>query len=478
MTTFGIVAALLLAQAAPAPAPAAPATQPASTLTLEDALREAQAKNQDLKAARARLDQSRELGWKAWSLYLPQVTAGGTFTHNNLEDVNIQFPAFSTVLQRTGAPGTAGNPSEAANNPITGQALPAPPATDVFLFTQNVEATIQKQDQVGAQLQVTQALIAPQAWYGIGAARLGEQVATQSVENGRRQVLFGTAQAYYGAASLKQVVAIQQRQLAIALEHEKDAKVRYDAGATPKITLLRAQIDRSRAEQDVKRAENGYLGAKIALATLLDRRTADFEVAAPPSPQLPANLDALEQDALRQRPDVQAAETSLRLAERSRNGVYTRYAPSLGAFGRYQWANVTGFTGQQTSWAVGLALNWTLLDGGLRESDLRENQARVREAEAARAGTEARALDEVKRARLDLDSAVANRQKAKEQLDLARENQKLVNVNYKAGAATYLEVSDANTALLSAELTQVSEALSADLAALRVLQAAGAFDPR
>jgi outer membrane protein TolC len=83
----------------------------------------------------------------------------------------------------------------------------------------------------------------------------------------------------------------------------------------------------------------------------------------------------------------------------------------------------------------------------------------------------------VRQARLDLDSAVANREKAKEQLALAQENQRLVNVNYKAGAATYLEVTDANTALLQSELTQVSETLNADLAALRVLKAAGAFDP-
>jgi outer membrane protein TolC len=463
MTTFGIVAALLVAQAAPA------APQAASTLTLDDALGEAQAKNYDLKVARARLDQSRELGWKAWSFYLPQVTAGGTYTHNNIADVTLPLPVAFTVRQRTGGP----------NEPPPDPAgLPGAPTNQFAVPSQSIDVVVQKQDQLGAQIQLNQALIAPQAWYGIGAARLGEQVAAENIENGRRQVLFGTAQAYYGAASLKQVVAIQARQLAIALDHEKDAKVRYDAGVAPKITLLRAQIDRSRAEQDLKRAENAYLASKIALATLLDRRTADFEVTTPAPPQLPPDLDALERQAVKERPDVQAAQTTVLLAEKNRNGVYARYAPSLGAFARYQWANVTGFSGKETSWAVGLALNWTLLDGGLRESDLRENQARVREAEAERAGTEARAVDEVKRARLDLDSAVANRQKAKEQVDLARENQRLVDVNYKAGAATYLEVSDANTALNSAELTQVGEVLNSYLAALRVMQAAGTFNPR
>ncbi|HEX7623173.1 MAG TPA: TolC family protein, partial [Anaeromyxobacteraceae bacterium] len=337
---------------------------------------------------------------------------------------------------------------------------------------------IQKQNQLAAQIQATQALFAPQAWFGIAAARAGERQASDTVESARRDVLFGVAQVYYGAAGAKQVVTIQERQLSIALDHERDAKVRYDAGAAPKITLLRAQIDRTRAEQDFKRAQNTYQSAKVALATLLDRERADFEVEVPASPPLPENSEALRDEAPRARPDVQAAQEQVTVSENNQRGTLTRYLPTLGAFGRYQYANASGFTGNTTSWAIGLALNWNIFDGFLRESDLRENNAKVREAEASRDGLILRAREEVDRARLDLDSAVANRQKAKEQLDLARENQNLVNVNYKAGAATYLEVSDANLALLTSELSQVSESLNADLATLQLLKAAGKFDPR
>ena len=436
MTTHALLAALLLAQT-PTPSPTT-ALRVERTLGLDEALREAQARNLDLVAARARLDQSKELHWKAFSGYLPQVTAGATFTHNDQPDVTISIS--------------------------TG------PATSVSVL-------VQKQDQLAAQIQATQAIFAPQAWFGIAAARAGERLATDNVESARRDVLFGVAQVYYGAAGAKQVVTIQERQLAIALDHERDAKVRYDAGATPKITLLRAQIDRTRAEQDLKRAQNGYQSAKVALATLLDRERADFEVEVPPSPPPPENPEALRDEAPRARPDVQAAQEQVTVNENNQRGTLMRYLPTLGAFGRYQYANVTGFAGNTTSWAVGLALNWNILDGFLRESDLREGRAKVREAEATRDGAALRARDEVESARLDLDSAVANRQKAKEQLALARENQNLVNVNYKAGAATYLEVSDANLALLTAELSQVSESLNADLATLRLLKAAGKFDP-
>jgi len=435
MTTHALLAALLLAQAPPSTTP----LRVEHTLGLDEALREAQARNLDLVAARARLDQSKELHWKAFSGYLPQVTAGATFTHNDLADVTISIPTGPTTSE---------------------------------------SVLIQKQDQLAAQIQATQAIFAPQAWFGIAAARAGERLAADNVESARRDVLFGVAQVYYGAAGAKQVVTIQERQLAIALDHERDAKVRYDAGAAPKITLLRAQIDRTRAEQDLKRAQNGYQSSKVALATLLDRERADFEVEVPPSPPPPENPEALRDEAPRARPDVQAAREQVTVNENNQRGTLTRYLPTLGAFGRYQYANVTGFTGNTTSWAVGLALNWNILDGFLRESDLRENMARVREAEASRDGAALRARGEVESSRLDLDSAVANRQKAKEQLALARENQNLVNVNYKAGAATYLEVSDANLALLTAELSQVSESLNADLATLRLLKAAGKFDPR
>ncbi len=447
MTTYCIVAALLLAQAGQATqtAPQAPLTAAGPTLTLDDALREAQAKNLDLKVARARLEQSKELHWKAWSAYLPQVSAGGTYTHNNFGDVNVPFPVFTA----DGA------------------------------FVQNENILIQKQNQLAAQVQASQAIIAPQAWYAVAAARAGERLAEDSTENTRRDILFGVAQAYYGAAGQKQVVTIQERQLGIALDHEKDSRVRYEAGTTPKITLLRAEIDRSRAEQDLKRAQNAYLSAKVALATLLDRKDVGFEVVVPPSPQLPAaSPETLEEAAQRDRPDVKAAAEQVTVAERNRSGVFTRYLPTLGAFGKVQWTNAAGFTGDETTWAVGLALNWTILDGLLRESDLRESSGKVREAEAARASALLKARADVRQAQLDLDSAVSNREKAKEQVALARENQRLVDVNYKAGAATYLEVSDANTTLLTAELTQVSESLNADLTALRVLKAAGAFDPK
>jgi outer membrane protein TolC len=492
MTTYAMLAAALLAQApaqagqltsppAAAPAPQgaarpAPPTSSATTpaprageapvppgaLTLQDALQEALARNPDLKVLAQRVNQSKELSWKAWSNYLPRVVAGGSFTHYNIPDVTFTAPTGYTIRD-------VGTPSATPNPPVGTPTTLALVPTDVESFV------IQKQDQLGAQVVADQALVAPQAIFGIASAAAATRATQDQIESSRRDVLFGVAQVFYTAAGARQAVTVAERLLALNLEREKDARVRYQAGTTPKVALLRAEIDRAGAEQDLKRAQNVYASARVTLAALIDRPDPSFEVVMPPPvPQLPPGAE-LEARALEQRPDVQAAREQVSYAERTRNGAWARFAPNLGAFARWQWANVAGFAGKYSTWSVGLGLTWTILDGGLRESDLRDAQSKLAEAEAALRGSELRSTEEVRRAALDLDSAVANRAKSEERVELARENYKLVDVNFRAGAATYIEVSDASTQLTSAEIQLINDSINADLAAIRLMKVAGVW---
>ena len=447
MIAPSLLAAVLMVQTAPA----------LPVLTLEQALREARQQNLDIQQAEARLRQAQQLSAKAWSYYLPQIVAGGSYLHNST-GAEVSLPTGYWV-QPLGPQQPSGSPPGDA----TGYAVQP---------TGYVSAVIQKQDQLGAQVDVKQTLIAPSLWPTIAAAYTGEKVAGLTTENVRREVLFGVAQAYYGVTNLRQLVEVAERQLSLTREREKDARVRFQAGAAPKVALLRAEIDRAQAEQDLKRSQNGLESARLALAALLVRPV-DFEVEIPTAPKPPEG-DA-EAAALRDRPDVLAAVSTVDLSRQQRTAAWLQYAPSIAAFGQYRWANLTGFTGRETVWFVGVGLTWNLLDGGLREAQIREAEARVAESEAARQNAEIRAVEEVRQARLDMESALANKAKAAERVALARENERLVAVSYKAGSATYLESTDATESLRQAEISLVTESLAADLATLRLLKAAGAF---
>ena len=409
----------------------APGAQ-AKTLTLADALAQAEARNLDMKQLAARFRQADEYSWQAWSYYLPQARVSGTYVHNQKE---IAFDL-------------------------------GPPIGEI---------TLQAKNQLQGQIDFTQTIFSPSLWFNIQGANRGEDVAKASYDNARTAVRFGVAQAFYGVAALTKAYSVAERLLEIAQRQEKDAQVRFKAGTIAKVGLLRAEIDRAKAEQDLKRAQNALQSGRLTLAVLLDR-PADFDVVEPPEPVTSLDPRELEARALRDRKDVQAARASVGLAHATRNTAVAGYFPNVTAFGRYSLANAAGFTGSDV-WLGGLALTWNVLDGGLREANIRQGNARIDEADAALQKAEAVARDDVRQALLDLDSARANAEKSKEQRDLAAENQRLVDVSYRAGAATAIEQADATAQLRNAEFGLQVDAFNAQVAVLHVLQAAGAEKP-
>jgi outer membrane protein TolC len=445
-------------------------------LTFEEAIREAHEKNLDLQAAQARLDQAQEISRKAWAGYLPSLVASGAYTRNQVEQtITLPNRYFIRTLDpadvgdQNGPPGPNVPPFSPANPPGV-------PSNDIVFPGSYETFTVQPLNQFNGQVQLNQALMVPTLWSAISTAYTAEKVAKLTVENARREIMFAVAQLYYGALGLKQTLQVQQRLLEANLAHERDAKTRVNAGASPKIALIRAQIDRARSEQDVRRAELAFASAKIALATMLQRQ-GDFDVAQPQPPEVKVDQKALEDTALNDRPDVLAAQSSVELAKRQHTGIWLSYLPSIVGSAAYRYANFTGFTTQNFTWVATISASWTLWDGGLRESQLRETDAKLVEARATARSTELKAIDDVRRAILDLESARANAQKAEEQLSLARENMRLTEVNFDAGVATQLDVTDATTALGQAELGAVAERLNAQLAVISLLKAAGQYNP-
>jgi outer membrane protein, multidrug efflux system len=452
MSQIGLFAALVLAQAVPQTAPtpgSAPVVQPAApaptasptpspapgrkVLTLREALEAARGQNLEIQQLDARVQAARQLTWKAWSSYLPQVNAGVQLLRNQYE-ISFEIPTGPTTSTTT---------------------------------------VVQPMNQTQGQVRLNQALVAPQAIVLIQNAYKAERTIDYNIMQARRDILFGVAQLYYGVASLQELTLVQERQVVLTKERERDSRVRFEAGTGTKVGLLRAEIDRAQAEEDLKRAQIDFQRARLALATALDRPD-DFDIVIPTSPPQPTGAN-LEQQALDLRPDVKAAAENLELAQGERTRIYMQYLPSIGAFGAYNYASTSTFNPNAFSWQVGLGLTWTILDGGLREASIREATAKIAEADALKRQVDLRAVTRVKEAQLDLQGAIANRAKARERTGLAQENARLVDVAYKAGAATYLESTDSVQTLRQAEVGLVAESLNVDLATLKLLNAVGAF---
>ena len=137
--------------------------QAPQTLTLQQALIRADEVNLDLQAARTRVTQAKATVWKAWSGHLLQIGVAGSWNQN---DRLVEFPLGG------------------------------------------FNVTVQPRTQLAGQVQATQVLLAPQLWFAIQSAYRAEDATVYSVENARRDILFGVAQTYYGVASMKRLMSM------------------------------------------------------------------------------------------------------------------------------------------------------------------------------------------------------------------------------------------------------------------------------
>jgi len=451
------------------PAPMVPAAESGlPLLSLENALTTARTRSLDLAAARAHYEAAKEIIGKTWSGYLPQLAATGSYTRNNIGAV---FAAPTGLYIRQGVPETQYYAPPPANLPGT---VPTPALTVVPTYQSIV---VQQQNQWQGQISGSQRIFAPALIASIRAATLTARAAELTLDNTRRQILFGVAQQYYAAAGLRRAAEVQAQQVEIETFREHDAQVRFDNGSVNKIALLRAQIDKTQAEQNLRAARYGYTASKAALAVLLERNP-DFEVDIPPEPVLPPGLDKLEDIAPSRRADVLSAKTQTEAADATHTSVVLSYLPTVSFNGAYLISNATGFTGLEGSWYFTFGLNWVLFDGGLREASLREAAANARAAAATAESLDFQSKEQVRAAQLQLESARVNRAKAEDQVRLAKENLALIRINTQAGAATYLEQEDAISALDQAELVLIQETLNSQLGVLAMENAAGVYDPQ
>lgn len=404
--------------------------------------------NLDVQVLRQRLEQSNINVQRAWAQLLPVVTLAGSYTRNSVA-AEVAFPNFAAGF---------------VTDPNTGNLVPA----DVI----NVE--IQPQNQWAAQLRATVPLLVMPAYFGIANANDAVTLTEQQITFTRNEVFLGISQAYYGAVASKRLIEVAAAQLATAKEQERVAKARFDVGEIPKVGYLRTAVDRARFEQDLRRAQNAYVSNKLALAQLTGFDQ-PFTVVAPPPVEAPrGNADELLRVALENRKDLAASRTAVDIARRALKAAWWQFAPVVSATGAYNWSNAAGFTGDNETWSVSVNALLTIYDGN-RYANVDTARTQLRESELSNQNSIRTVRRDVQQSLLDLESAQANLIKAQEQARLADESAQLVRAQYDAGAATYLDLVDANAASFNARVGEVTEALNVQVASLRLARAIGKF---
>jgi outer membrane protein TolC len=424
--------------------PSSGAAAPAELLSLAEAQRLALTNNLDLRIAHERLGRAQVLSKKAWALFLPVLSASAQQVRNNTA-VELDFiQAFQPLADSFG--------------------VDLPPSEP---------AVIQREYQKSASLNATWPLFNGRAVPLLFNAYDNVEVAELTYKQTQEAMRHATALSYFNVVNAHRQVEIRERSLANKREHLKLERARLAAGDATPLTALRSEVEVATDEQALIQAENAARTATRALATLIDWLEDDgsvrpFSVTRPEPPAPPG--DGLLDRAYSQRLDLKTRTLELDIAERAKTETWMKFAPTLSGTGTYRWSEAAGFSGENTTWQVGLVLSWTFFEGGLTFWELDERQHDINAAALTIEKTRRDIARDVAEARLNLESATASHRAAARRVELARRTATLVDAQYQVGAATQLDVLDAGRSLADAETAEALAQLSVDVARLGLEQ--------
>ncbi len=455
---------------------AAPARAGAQTLTLEEAFRVALANNYNLRAAREGVDQAYIQRRKAWSIMGPTVSAQASHSWNN--EVTAQLPVNDprqpVLISQAGpggcTPGAVTQPTPIVSGPAC-----------VFSQPSFQDIVVRPGTSQAVSLNGTQPIFVGQFFPALSAANDSIRMARANVESAQETVLYNVASLYFNTVAAEQFTALNRQSFANLREHLAAAQTRFEVGQIPRLGVLQAQIELTRAEAALLRSDNDHRNARAALANLLGvaeigtLQAPEELVAQQITYEFPENpTDA----ALSNRADLQATAEQLEMARSGRTANWMKFAPSLVANGQYQKNTDPGAFGAADNWTVMLVLNVPIIQAGTRVFDLQESWSRIRQAEVMLEAKKNEVRLDVQTTRSNLDVTRRNLTVAEQQRQLAQENYAIARVSFENGLATSLDVIDANQALLGAEINFLREQLNLRLDTLNYLRAVGLLRER
>ncbi|WP_438020668.1 TolC family protein [Sorangium sp. So ce315] len=308
-----------------------------------------------------------------------------------------------------------------------------------------------------ASLTLSQPILAPRAWYGIGTANLSVEVAKLSLEDRRRVTIGAVADAVVSIITAERVSEVNRVGLRSALERLELTRRRERLGTGTKLDVVRAEQDVALARATLVTGDESLRRAREALGAVLGERG---EVGVPPTFSLNGIAAEMRSQCAQgrsdQRADVRAARAELEIAERNLTDAKLAFAPYAELSSTLQtqaaFGNDQGISSRSWEWSISAVLTIPIWDGGARYGDLRVNRAIV-EQQRARIGLAERAA-ELDTAQAVRGVAVAEQARAvaEQARDLARETARLTQVAFEAGTATSFDLVESGRRQREAEI--------------------------
>ena len=312
--------------------------------------------------------------------------------------------------------------------------------------------------------------------YELSSARATVGAAEASQVTQQFQVALDVSQQFYNALAALESEAAARAQLDQAQQQLRYSATRVRAGVATKSDSLRSLIQVGNAQLAVLEAQTALRSANAALSRLIG---SERTVTANPADSVVAPLDPALLDTVRlsrlalEGPAVRQARANLEAARATRRAASGAYLPTITASYSRSGSGIDqrfGFGDQQYRYRgqFNLGLSYPLFNGFTREetvvrADVAEDNARaqLRDAELLARQTLVQNLDQLR-------TAQARVEVQRVSVLAAREDLRVQQQRYQAGASTLLDVLTSQTQLSQAESALIQARLDARVARARL----------
>lgn len=307
------------------------------------------------------------------------------------------------------------------------------------------------------------------------SAVIGENVAQYNLKDARDLVVLATGNTYLQAIASAARVETAQAQVQTAEALYKKATVQQEAGVSPAIDTLRAQVEFQTRQQQLISATNDFAKQKISLARVIGLNPRqEFELASKsPYEAFPIpDVETSVQRAYTYRSDYKAAHDRLVAAQLERSAAIAGYFPTLDLAAN--WGEIGSNPGDVLpTYALVGTLNIPIFQGGKVHGDVLKAEASLRQAEAQMADVRAQIDQDVRNALLDLKSASDQVEVAQSSVNLAEQALTQSQDRFAAGVTDNLEVVQAQEAVATAHENLISSLYMHNLAKVSFARALG-----
>lgn len=309
-----------------------------------------------------------------------------------------------------------------------------------------------------AQLQVTQNIFNRDV---LLATRTAEDVRTQSrqlTEAGKINVTVAVSQAFYGVLLTQKQIELTGADIKRLQRSLKDAYAQYQAGVVDKIDYKRATISLNNSIAQLK-GQNDSLKAKYAVLKLaMGYPDSAALVLQYDSAQMQQEIyiDTTQYINYDNRIEFKLLQTQRRLLQANLRYNKMAYLPTLSAFGAYNFNYLNNDFSKlynhnyPTSW-IGLQLSFPIFQGFKRVWNIRGAELAVKRSDIGVTGLKDTINTQYEQALATYKSNLFNYGVFKENLQLATDVYNTIELQYKAGVKTYLDVITAEDQLRTAE---------------------------